>query len=342
MSQSRKKRTEDRAMVKAPGSKAIDKAPTGRRTAFIIASVVIILILAIVGVSLYVSSASLRLTVIMVDDTSIRMDYFLKRTWLASADPVNMLDVLTKEQLIKIEAPQYVGEVSPEDIDQALRYTSNTTSESEFKEWYRQQLNESKLSDSEYKDTVVTGVLASRLYEYLAARVPTVAEQIHLNIITTATYEDAEKVRARWEAGEDFAALAREVSLDSSSRENGGDLGWFPTGVLDYQVDYYAFSLSTGNISESLAYYDLSTISSDTSSTEEPAPLYYYLLMVSEEADAREVDENSLQALRDNALDEWLIQEMQSHKISYHGFNNGFDSETYAWVNLQLTRMAKQ
>ncbi len=338
MSQSRKKRTADRAVVKAPGSKAIHQAPKGRRIAFIIASVVIVLILAIVGISLYISKAPFRLALITVDDTSIRMDYFLKRTQLAGSDPISMLDVFVNEQLVKVGAPRYVGEVSPEDIDQALRYTSNTTSESEFKAWYRQQLNETRLSGSEYKDMVATGILASRLHEYLAKIMPTAVEQVHLNIITVATYQDAEKVRARWKAGEDFADLAREVSSDSSSKENGGDLGWYPAGVLDSQLDYYAFSLSTDNISESLAYYDLSnTSSSDTSSTE---PLFWYLLMVSEKADAKEVDEKYLPAVADKAFYDWLSQETQFHEISYHGLNkgSGFDSETYAWINLQLAK----
>jgi hypothetical protein len=50
-------------------------------------------------------------TIITVDDVTISMDYFLRRTRLADADPMIMLDVLTKEQLIILEAPQYVGEV---------------------------------------------------------------------------------------------------------------------------------------------------------------------------------------------------------------------------------------
>ncbi len=322
---------------KAPGSKAVARDRKGRRTAFIVASVVIVLILIIVGVSLYINAAPFRRIIITVDDTSINMDYFLKRTRLAGADPMAMLNVLTNEQLIKIEAPRYVAEVSPEDVDQALRGIargeSETISESEFKEWYRQLLNEIDLSDSEYKEMVATSLLAARLHVYLAERVPTVAEQVHLHAILLETYEDAEEIRARWEAGEDFADLAREVSLDEESREKGGGMGWFPRGVLDFQIEYVAFSLSTGNVSESLAYYDVSDPLS-------PEVVYYYLLMVSEKADAREVDEDYLPILKAKALDDWLSEKWEEKKdeIEWHGLKNGFDDYTDKWIQLELAK----
>jgi len=312
---------------KAPGSKAIARDRKGRRTAFIIASVVIVLILIIVGVSLYINAAPFRRIIITVDDTSINMDYFLMRTRLAGVDSMEMLSVLTNEQLIRIEAPRYVTEVTPEDIDQELRRIargeSETISEVEFKEWYRQVLNENDLSDSEYKEIVATSLLAARLQEYLGERMSTVAEQVHLHAILLETYEDAEQIRARWEAGEDFADLAREVSLDGVSGEEGGDLGWLPRGILVSGFDEVAFSLNIGDVSEPLAYI------SDYQSEE----IFYYLLMVSEKAAARELDEESLQILKAQALDVWLLAEIKFHEVEWD-----FNSEIYAWINWQLSK----
>jgi len=314
---------------KTLSSKAIARDRKGRRTAFIVASVVIVLILIIVGVSLYINAAPLRRIIITVDDTSINMDYFLMRTRLAGADPMEMLEVLTNEQLIRIEAPRYVGEVSPEDIDQELRGIasgeSGTISEDEFKEWYRQVLNENDLSDSEYKEIVATSLLAARLQTYLGERMSTVAEQIHLHAILLETYEDAEKIRARWEAGEDFADLAREVSLDGVSGEEGGDLGWLPRGMLPPGFDEIVFGLAIDDVSEPLAYI------SDYESEE----IFYYLLVVSEKAAAREVDEGPLQILKAQALDVWLLAEIKSPK---HEVKWDFNSEIYAWMNWQLAK----
>ena len=54
--------------------------------------------------------------------------------------------------------------------------------------------------------------------------------------------------RAR--AGEDFAALAREFSEDSATRENGGDTGFFARGTMVPQFEEVAFSLEPGEISD--------------------------------------------------------------------------------------------
>jgi len=142
---STKPSSDNRSAGKAPSSKAIARDRKGRRTGFIIASVVIVIILIVVGASYYFSEDARysRLTVITVDDTSIKMDYFLKRTRLAGANPTVMLETLTNEQLIKIEAPRYGIAVSPEDINQELRRIasgeSETISESEFKDWWRRR-----------------------------------------------------------------------------------------------------------------------------------------------------------------------------------------------------------
>jgi hypothetical protein len=269
----------------------------------------------------------------MVDDTSIGMDYFLKRARLAGADPIAVLELLTNEQVIKLAAPQYVGQVYPEDIDQELRRIAGgeneTITESEFKEWYRQQLNETGLSDAEYRDITATSILATRLHEYLAVRVPTIARQVHLYAIVLETYGDAEEIRARWEAGEDFTDLAREVSLDEAAQENSGELGWFPAGVLNTTFDYIAFNLSAGEVSQPVTYAIDPSV---------PEQLIYYLFWVSEIVAAREVDEDSMAVLRSRVLEFWMATEMQLHEISYHGLNNGFDSETNAWINWQLAR----
>jgi len=336
MSPSIKKGTASQPVEKAPGAKAIDKGWKWSWGRFIIASVVITIIAIIIGIFYYQSNvAPFRRTIITVDDTTIDMGYFLKRTRIAGVGPIDMLTSLTNEQVIKLVAPQYVGKISPEDIDQELRSAaqgeSETISEDEFKEWYRQQLNEIGLSDSEYKEITRVSLLASRLYAYLAERMPTVAKQIHLHAIMLETYEDAEKVRARWEAGEDFADLAREVSPDEETKETGGDLGWFPNGVLPAELGYVAFSLNTDNVSEPLAY-DVSGPSPNPGQPSQPT-IVYYLFLVSEKADAREVDEGYLPALNDMAFEDWLRKETVLHEISYD-----FNSEISAWMNWQLSK----
>jgi parvulin-like peptidyl-prolyl isomerase len=239
-----------------------------------------------------------------------------------------MLEVLTNEQLIKIEAPRYVAEVSPEDVDQELRRIasrkSKTISESEFKEWYRQLLNETGLSDSEYKEFIATNLLATRLHEYLAERVPTVTEQVNVHAILLDT-EDMDKIWKKVDEGEDLNKLTitTEIWQDKQSEGKVGDLGWLPRGVLGSGFDQVAFNLTIGDVSAPLLVDKLSQ-------TEESD---YFIIMVSEKADAREVDEDSLQILKAKALDDWLLKEIKFHEIEWN-----FNSEIYAWINWQLSK----
>jgi peptidyl-prolyl cis-trans isomerase D len=69
-------------------------------------------------------------------------------------------------------------------------------------------------------------------------------EQVHAKHILFAG-EDGE-VRAgraaeRLEAGEPFDKLARELSEDSATTGVGGDLGWFPRGVMSAELDAVIF-----------------------------------------------------------------------------------------------------
>jgi peptidyl-prolyl cis-trans isomerase C len=50
--------------------------------------------------------------------------------------------------------------------------------------------------------------------------------------ILVATEEEALAVLARLDAGEDFATIAQELSLDTGSGAGGGELGWFGLGMM--------------------------------------------------------------------------------------------------------------
>ena len=338
MSQSKKKRTGRRAagQTQSPEVQIVYRSQISRRITLVIVAIVVVLILVIFGIAYYPTYiAPLRQTVITVNDVSIRMDYFLKRIRASGSDAMAMLSNITREEVLKMSAAQFGIELSDEAIDQELRRMAGgedgTITESEFREWYRQRLNETELSDSEYREIIAAGMIANFIHQYLAEIMPTVAEQIHVHSMLLETEKEAEQVKARLEAGEDFAAIARQLSLDAASRENGGDLGWVPQGVLTPQLEYNAWELEPGTISDPMIYYDMNN-------PENVEPIGYYIIWVSERAEAREVAEEYIPTLQNKLLDEWLAQETQKYEVRYHGFNNGFDTETYNWMNWQLSK----
>ncbi|WP_186297640.1 SurA N-terminal domain-containing protein [Sedimenticola selenatireducens] len=60
---------------------------------------------------------------------------------------------------------------------------------------------------------------------------------------------DANAALLRVKSGEDFADLAKALSKDPGSAEEGGDLGYFEAGVMESTFDESVFSLAVGEVS---------------------------------------------------------------------------------------------
>lgn len=75
-------------------------------------------------------------------------------------------------------------------------------------------------------------------------------EQIRCLHIQIKDEETARTARKRAMDGEDFGALAKELSEDRRSKINGGDLGWFGRGRMTPEFEEVAFALEPDEISE--------------------------------------------------------------------------------------------
>lgn len=65
-----------------------------------------------------------------------------------------------------------------------------------------------------------------------------------------AAYDKLEGLKARIEAGEDFADLAEKFSDDPGSARNGGGLGWMKRGSLVPEYEAAAYNLEPGELSD--------------------------------------------------------------------------------------------
>jgi parvulin-like peptidyl-prolyl isomerase len=71
----------------------------------------------------------------------------------------------------------------------------------------------------------------------------------HPELDPKQTRVKAEELLTRLRAGGDFNALAKEFSVDTSNKDNGGDLGWFGRGMMVKPFEDAAFALKPGELS---------------------------------------------------------------------------------------------
>jgi len=74
-------------------------------------------------------------------------------------------------------------------------------------------------------------------------------EQVHCAQIVVKGLDEIKRIQTQVRAGKKFADLARRYSLSADAKV-GGDLGFFPRGVMPPQFDEVAFKLGVGQVSE--------------------------------------------------------------------------------------------
>lgn len=122
-------------------------------------------------------------------------------------------------------------------------------SEADFERKTAARLTVEKLVDEVVYERVA--VTEDELQGYLESHAAEFQEpeQVHAAQLVVKDVEDARRLREELRGGAKFAAVARAHSLSADGRL-GGDLGWFPRGVMPPEFDKVAFSLEPGQISD--------------------------------------------------------------------------------------------
>ena len=210
-------------------------------------------------------------TVIEVNDAKFDMGYYIKmlKFYTGSTSTQQMYSAadwvattIEHDELIRQEAAKLGFSVSDEEVSEKLKSNNPPLSE-------------------DYRDVVKAQLLVDKLGdEYFDKQVPTSAEQRHIWAMFLESESKANEVRAKLEAGEDFATFAGDdkLSLDSTCKAKKGDFDWRPKGILSLMfeipaLDEYAFSAEVGALSQPI--FD----------TTKAKPVGYWLVKVSERDD---------------------------------------------------------
>lgn len=114
---------------------------------------------------------------------------------------------------------------------------------------YYEGLTSIDVKESDIRTLVEFTLYYRKLYETITADVPSTQDQVSARHILVKTEEEALAIKARYDAGEDWAALAAENSIDSSNAKNGGDLGWFGPGSMVEAFEKAAYATPVGSVS---------------------------------------------------------------------------------------------
>jgi len=157
-----------------------------------------------------------------------------------------VLSELIDDALVEQAAKAQNINVSEKDINDRVQQVINDAGS---KQKFDEYLKNNQLTVQDLCQQIRANLFGEAMMAQITQNLPTQVEQVHVAHILFAKKEDADAALQKLKAGSDFAALAKQVSQDEATRDNGGDLGWFPRDVMPPEFEKAAFALKPGEIS---------------------------------------------------------------------------------------------
>ncbi|HWQ05298.1 MAG TPA: peptidylprolyl isomerase [Longilinea sp.] len=163
---------------------------------------------------------------------------------------------------------------------------------------YVKQLATVNISERTLRNLYRADLLQKKLFAVITADIAPIQEQVWARHILVATEDEAKAVLDRLNKGEDWSKIAAEVSIDTSNNTTGGDLGWFPRGIMVKEFEDAAFSLSIGEISQ--------PVKTDNG---------YHIIQVIDHQQDRPLTTSILDQAKQSAWSKWLTDVKATMKI---------------------------
>ena len=173
-----------------------------------------------------------------------------------------ILETLIQQTLIDQYAVKQSITVTHADIQLELATNIQIAgSEEAWQKW----LTDNLYTADEFRTTIHDMLVTSRVRDQVTGTLTGTATQVHARHILVATQAEAQGILDRLNQGEDFATLAKQYSKDVTTRDNGGDLGWFTQEeLLEPSLAAVAFSSQpnayVGPVATSLGFHVIQTL----------------------------------------------------------------------------------
>lgn len=228
------------------------------------------------------------------------------------------LDNLVVKKIIELEASDQNLEISEEEIDKEVQELAENYGGQdamiEALAMYNVDLDQvredvavniklEKLLDPRIKitDEEVRAYFAANQEAYA------VEEQIKVSHILVGSKEEAQKITALLTEGEEFADLAKELSTDTASKDQGGDLGMVGRGEMVEEFEQAAFALQPGQISDPVeSEYGFHIIKVHEKTAARPGTL---------EENQAEIRETLLQQKMESEYPAWLDEQYEKYPV---------------------------
>ncbi len=197
-----------------------------------------------------------------------------------------VLDQMVNDVVISLQAEKEGIKVTDNDLNTRLAQMIQDAGSVDKLNDY---LNKNQMSLGDLCQQVRNQLLGEAMLNRVTGLLPTQVEQVRARQILVTTPQLAQEILKQLRAGKDFAALAKQYSLDEASKANGGDLGWFPKGVMDPQFEAIAFQLKPGQISDVVQ-----------------TQFGYHIIKVEEHASSRQLPPELIQNAKQQAFLAWL------------------------------------
>lgn len=207
---------------------------------------------------------------------------------------IQVLNVLIEQEVIAQASTQLGISVSDAEIDTEIASLQQGLNGIPWNQW----LVNNQYTEDELRAALLNSIITNRVRDTVIAQLGEQIEHVHARHILVKTEAEAQSVLDRLAGGEDFASLAATLSLDVTTRDFGGDLGWFiREELLDASLADTAFTIEAGQITEPVI-----------------TRLGYHILQTLEK-ELRIIEPERMPLLVENVFNRWLEEELLSATI---------------------------
>ncbi len=225
-----------------------DTERSQRRLLVIAASVIGLALVGLLALGWYVSSFQPpRRVVAEIDGEPVRLRDVVAYTKLVRLNtgqlaPATARNAYVRDRVLRLRADELGVTVTPADVEEtiALRFEPPAPPDVEPSvvlteaglSFLQEFLDAVDITDDDYRAWTEGQLLTEAFAHHFGDAKPENVEQVFVHWIVAANSVDAQTALDRIAAGEEFAAVAVDLSVDTVIADEAGEVGWVPRGAF--------------------------------------------------------------------------------------------------------------